>query len=292
MKSILSLAAVVLLGASNVVARAEYPAAALAYRQYKTLVYEGCYSSSSGLSLNSTYTYNTKGYCQERCVPINKAVQATSNADECWCGDNMPPASAKVSDSKCSSTCTGYGTEYCGGDGFFSVYLTGTTTDAPSALSSGGSSSSSASSGAKTSATKSASPSVVTIGGQTVVVTAPASQETSAGAKSSSSSGGGTNKAAIAAGVVVGVVVIAAAAGGIFLYLRHRRRRAVEEEYRRNAAVSSFVNGGKQPPSSAGGSSFTDIRLDPSVMAQRRMSDGSIADNQDYSRRILKVTNA
>jgi cell wall integrity and stress response component len=27
------------------------------------------------------------------------------------------------------------------------------------------------------------------------------------------------------------------------------------------------------------------------VMMQRRMSDGSIADNQDYSRRILKVTN-
>lgn len=60
----------------------------------------------------------------------------------------------------------------------------------------------------------------------------------------------------------------------------------MEEEYRRNAAVSSFVGGGK-PPSSAGASSF-DNRLDP-VMAQRRMSDGSIADNQDYSRRILKV---
>jgi len=294
MKSILSVAAVALLGASNVVARAEYPAAALVYRQYKTLVYEGCYSSSSGLSLNSSYTFNTKGYCQTQCVPIDKAVQATSDGDQCWCGDSLPPSSAKVDDSKCDMTCTGYGPEYCGGDGFFSVYLTGTSSNVPNAQSSGSSSpSSSASSSPKASATKSASPSVVTIGGQTVVVTAPASQQTSAGSDtSSSSSSSGPNKAAIAAGVVVGVVAIAAAAGGIFLFLRHRRRRAVEEEYRRNAAVSSFVNGGKPPPSSADGSSFTDTRLDPSVMAQRRMSDGSIADNQDYSRRILKVTNA
>jgi cell wall integrity and stress response component len=67
----------------------------------------------------------------------------------------------------------------------------------------------------------------------------------------------------------------------------------VEEEYRRNAAVSSFIAGNDKHPthSSGGASSFADLRLDP-VMAQRRMSDGSIADNQDYSRRILKVTNA
>jgi cell wall integrity and stress response component len=64
----------------------------------------------------------------------------------------------------------------------------------------------------------------------------------------------------------------------------------VEEEYRRNAAVSSFI-AGKPPNSSSGASSFNDTRLDPAVMAQRRMSDGSIADNEDYSRRILKVRN-
>jgi cell wall integrity and stress response component len=90
---------------------------------------------------------------------------------------------------------------------------------------------------------------------------------------------------------VVGLVAIAAIVGGIFLFMKNRRKRAIEEEYRRNAAVSSFMaGGGKHPPnSSGGGSSFTDTRLDPAVMAQRRMSDGSIADNQDYSRRILKV---
>jgi len=40
-----------------------------------------------------------------------------------------------------------------------------------------------------------------------------------------------------------------------------------------------------------GGYSVSDARLDP-VMAQRRVSNGSIADNEDYSRKILRVTNA
>jgi cell wall integrity and stress response component len=107
----------------------------------------------------------------------------------------------------------------------------------------------------------------------------------------STSSSGGPSKAGIAAGVVVGIVAISAIAGGVFLFIRFKRRREVEEEYRRNAAVSNFIAGGKPPTSSGGASSFTDTRLDP-VMAQRRMSDGSIADNQDYSRRILKVCSA
>ena len=81
--------------------------------------------------------------------------------------------------------------------------------------------------------------------------------------------------------MVVGIVVLSAVAGGIFFFLRNRKRRAVEEEYRRNVAS------GKPPTSSAG--SVSDARLEPSVMMQRRQSDGSIADNQDYSRRILKV---
>jgi len=59
----------------------------------------------------------------------------------------------------------------------------------------------------------------------------------------------------------------------------------VEEEYRRNQA-STYTAGGK--PTNR--SSMSDSRLEPSVMLQRRQSDGSIADNQDYSRRILKVS--
>ena len=84
--------------------------------------------------------------------------------------------------------------------------------------------------------------------------------------------------------MVVGIVALSAIAGGIFFFLRNRRRRAVEEEYRRNISGDYSA---KPPTSSVG--SLSDARLEPSVMMQRRQSDGSIADNQDYSRRILKL---
>lgn len=113
-----------------------------------------------------------------------------------------------------------------------------------------------------------------------MVVTAPPEQS------SGSDSKPGPNKAAIAAGVVVGFVAVAGAIGALLFFMRRRRNREVEEEYRRNANINQFVAGGKP----SGG--FSDTRLDPAVMAQRRMSDGSIADDQDYSRRILKVRNA
>jgi cell wall integrity and stress response component len=118
------------------------------------------------------------------------------------------------------------------------------------------------------------------VSGQTVVVTA----SSTAGAAGGSS---GPSTAGIAAGVVVGIIAIAAIGGGIWFFLRARARREVEEEYKRQVAVNAFINGGK-PGSSAGSS--PDSRLDPVIMTQRRMSDGSIADNQDYSRRILKVS--
>ena len=97
-------------------------------------------------------------------------------------------------------------------------------------------------------------------------------------------SSNGPNKAGIAVGVVVGIVALSALVGGIVFFWRNRKRRAVEAEYRRNAANDYGV---KPPTSSAG--SVSDARLEPSVMMQRRQSDRSIADSQDYSRRILKV---
>lgn len=132
---------------------------------------------------------------------------------------------------------------------------------------------------------KNAKPSVVTHA-STIVVTAPGQTRaqttvittTDAPAKS------GPNVAGIAVGVVVAVVVLSAVTGGVFFFLQNRKKRAIEDEYRRNVANAY---GAKPPTSSAG--SVSDSRLEPSVMMQRRQSDGSIADNHDYSRRILKV---
>ncbi|KAL8743675.1 MAG: hypothetical protein Q9190_004003, partial [Brigantiaea leucoxantha] len=118
----------------------------------------------------------------------------------------------------------------------------------------------------------------------TVVVTAPGETKAVPAPAQTQEKPKGSNTAGIAAGVVVGIVAIAAIAGGLFFFLRNRKRRAAAEAYNQNPA-NPFVTENRPPPSS---SSMSDSRLEPSVMMQRRQSDGSIADNQDYSRRILK----
>ncbi|KAI9860140.1 MAG: hypothetical protein M1813_006250 [Trichoglossum hirsutum] len=236
----------------------------------KTQIGVGCYSSSDPLEDQGPYTYQSTGWCQDTCVnKLNKPVMGLSQGTNCWCGSKLPANSTKVDDSKCSSPCAGYDKDKCGGNDYWSVFLTGTQANVDSI-------DSSSSSSASPSGSKSAGPSVVTLEGSTVVVTASGS---------SSSHKGGGSKAGIAAGVVVGIIAVGAIIGGAWFYLRARKRKALEEEYRRNAAINSFI---AKPGST---SSISDSRLEPSVMMQRRMSDGSIADNQDYSRRILKVTN-
>ncbi|KAL8681275.1 MAG: hypothetical protein Q9186_002586 [Xanthomendoza sp. 1 TL-2023] len=123
----------------------------------------------------------------------------------------------------------------------------------------------------------------------TVVVTAPGQTQPASTLGATDKPSKGPNTAGIAAGVVVGVVAICAIAGGLFFVLRRRKRRVLEEAYTGNAANPFETEAESKPPASS--HSMTDSRLEPSVMMQRRQSDGSIADNQDYSRRILKVTN-
>jgi cell wall integrity and stress response component len=232
-----------------------------------------CYSSAGNLESLGTYTFQAAGYCQEQCTASGKLVMATTEGSTCLCGDSLPPASDKVDSSKCDEPCDGFDQQNCGGKGYFQIYLTGLGD--PDSESSG-----SPSSGNSASAT-SAQPSVITKAGQTIVVTASASAEAN-----SSSGGGGSSKVGIAVGVVVGVVVLMAIIGVIVFVFKRRRNREIEEEHRRTAAVSSFVSGGKSETSST-----TDQRLDPKAFGgYRRESVGSIADERDFSRRILQVS--
>lgn len=152
-----------------------------------------------------------------------------------------------------------------GGDNFWTVYLTGVTRNQiqnldPASVSS-----------AKSSST----------GPSTVIITAGPT-----GTSHGKSSGGST--VGIAVGVVVGLVAIAGIVLGAFLWLRHSKRKEAEEEFNRQNAIANFVEGGKSTLRSA--PSSNDSRLDPHVFAARRDSSGSIADNADYSRRILQVS--
>ncbi|KAK8088501.1 hypothetical protein PG997_003462 [Apiospora hydei] len=232
----------------------------------------GCYSSKGTMKAAGTSNFQSQGECATTCRKLGKPVGA-SQMDQCWCGDAYPPKSSLTKDSACGEPCPGFGTDACGGLNAWTVYNIGIrkqVADDPDPSTSSSKAPESTSTNAPAAATSSAAPS------------ATASEESDSGNK--------TNTVGIAVGVVVGLLVVCAIGGGAFFFYRRKRNAEIEEEHRRNAAVNAFIAGGK-PPSSSGGLSLSDQRLDP-VMAQRRMSDGSIADNEDYSRRILRVTNA
>ncbi|KAK0940684.1 Protein SLG1 [Friedmanniomyces endolithicus] len=266
------------------------PPATLRPRQaLPAMTYQACYSSSAGLTDQGSFEYQTSSYCQNICVKQNQAVLGLSAGSDCWCGDTLPPASS-------------------GGVGFYSIFLSGTEQSVPnagaSASSSSGSSASTSGASSSTSQPPSSStpsttatPSVVTsvAPGQTVIVTQPASEASSPASSTPTPQPQPhtTNVAGIAAGVVIGVVAVAAIIGGLVFWLKRRKQQAAEDEYKRSTQVNAFMRGGgggggepKPPPTAY--SNMSDSRLDPT--AGNRNSAGSIADAEDYSRRILRVS--
>jgi len=255
-----------------------------------------CYSSSGNLHHNGTDTYQSQGAC-EGVAGSNNVVIALTNGNDCYYGNELPPESDKVDSSKCSVACVGYPGDNCGAEGFFRIYTNGVVTATSGDDDSGsGSSNAADSSTPATTAPPSNSPATILVSqaGTTVVVTQangataaaatvsiPASTNTSSG---NNNGGGSSHAGAIAAGVVVGVVGVAAIIGAIFFWRRSRKHREEAAELQRQNSIAGLRS--EKPPSTY---SLTDSRLEPAYM--RRMSDGSIADNQDYSRRILKVTN-
>lgn len=238
----------------------------------------GCWTGSGNMTVLSPpiqASLVSSGSCMDGCKKANFYVAAT-HGQECYCGFLYPALSDKASDDKCNYPCPAYPLEACGASDAWSVYNLGVQIFVKNYEPSASSTSTPASSGGNKPSPTSSN------GGAATSVS-----QTSAASESSQPQKGGPNVAGIAAGVVVGVVAAAAAIAGFFFYFRRKRNAEIEEEHRRNAAVNAFISGSK-PPSSHGSISMTDSRLDP-VMAHRRMSDGSIADNEDYSRRILRV---
>ncbi|KAK0962840.1 Protein SLG1 [Friedmanniomyces endolithicus] len=287
------------------------PPATLRPRQANpAMTYQACYSSSAGLTDQGSFEYQTSSYCQNICVKQNQAVLGLSAGSDCWCGDTLPPASSKVDDSSCNKPCNGYGSQMCGGIGFYSIFLSGTEQSVPnagaSASSLSGSSTSTSDASISTSQPPSSStpsttatPSVVTsvAPGQTVIVTQPASEASSPASSTPTPQPQPhtTNVAGIAAGVVIGVVAVAAIIGGLVFWLKRRKQQAAEDEYKRSTQVNAFMRGagggaggGEPKPPPTAYSNMSDSRLDPT--AGNRNSAGSIADAEDYSRRILRAS--
>lgn len=73
----------------------------------------GCYSSAGQLTSAGTNQFQSEGYCQQICTKQNKPVFALHNGDECYCGDSLPPSTAKVSSTQCQTPCSGFPSETC-----------------------------------------------------------------------------------------------------------------------------------------------------------------------------------
>ncbi|PYH89934.1 WSC-domain-containing protein [Aspergillus ellipticus CBS 707.79] len=250
--------------------------------------YNGCYSSSTPLKDQGTYTYQSDGYCQKLCLKDSYTVFALHNGQDCLCGNELPASSSKVSDSQCNIECAGWPSVNCGGSDTYSVYLTGMDNDVDN-YSASSTTSSTESGTTATSTTQQQQAHVVTSSGTTqTVYETEASQTKAASAESATDSEAGkqkstANTAAIAAGVVVGVVGLCAIVGAGFFLWRFKNRKSVEAQYRRSVGVDNYGNPMSQH-------SMSDSRFDGDFMAQRRQSNGSIDDDQDFSRRILQVS--
>ncbi|KAI5289015.1 hypothetical protein KEM52_000943 [Ascosphaera acerosa] len=287
---------------------------------------KGCYKKFNPLTDKGVYIYQAAGHCVDECK--NYAVMAMTMGNDCACGDTVPAKSDKTDDDDCDKGCVGYPSDACGSDEYWSVYLTGnkkpkfatddddksTSTESSTKTSTKTSKTSTATHTSTDTSTATTSTRATTMAtsvytttsnGKTVAVTPTASPTSDSDSDSDSESASTataspeavdkpkkSNTAAIAAGVVVGVVGLGAIIGGVIFFMKKRSRMRVEEEYRRNAQLSDYVSGGAGGGAGAGAGREKfghDQRLDAS--AQRRLSSGSIADEQDYSRRILKVAN-
>lgn len=78
-----------------------------------SMTYVGCFSSSEPFTDEGYDQFQTTGVCRPLCEGKNAAAFGMTNGSDCWCGDELPAASSKVSDSKCSTVCNGYGEQNC-----------------------------------------------------------------------------------------------------------------------------------------------------------------------------------
>jgi cell wall integrity and stress response component len=256
---------------------------------------QGCYKSNANHTLNEAVTGTgvSSGSCRKECIKGNKWTVISLQGSKCFCGTVMPPPSDKASDTKCAYKCPAYGKEACGnigGTGYYSIFNLGDDIDPPIYVEEEEDDDKDDDKDSGSSTTMGSGPSSTAEPSLPAKTEDNSNEEPTGDEKKDEEDKGGPNVAGIVGGSVVGVVAVAAGAGGLWFFMRRRRNSEIEEEHRRNAAVNAFISGSK-PPGSSGSISMTDSRLDP-VMAHRRMSDGSIADNEDYSRKILRVTNA
>ncbi|WBW72563.1 plasma membrane-associated serine-rich cell wall sensor Wsc1 [Schizosaccharomyces osmophilus] len=277
----------------------------------------GCYQVDESLSVKGNYQFLTPQYCYDHlCNDDPNVAFVAVREKNCYCGNTL--TAQKVDSSNCNKVCPGWDQFKCGGDLYWSVYLTGsgilhtsssqsssstssthsssktsstpssttssTSSSAPSSkpTSSSHSPSSSQSSSRITSPSSSSSHMPTTFSSSYVrsVTPSPTSSSSSSTGSPNGSQGSKMNNS-LNTGAIVGIVIGCVAfavviALCICLYFWYRKFKA-----RMNAKDDITFPSYK---------SELDSRLDPGMLKNRNSAE-SLADSQDYSRRILRVMN-
>jgi cell wall integrity and stress response component len=166
-----------------------------------------------------------------------------------------------------------------GAVGFLSVWLTGTgslvgnaATQILSATATATKTTSAASSTVYVTSPGSTSPSNGSNIETTIIQSATAESQASSG-------GGGGVSGGEAAGIAIGVLALIGIGAAAFFIIRRRRKDDYQKQYEGSGFGSS--------PGSLNRPFGTDQRLEPQML--KRESVGSLADEHDYSRKILRV---
>lgn len=87
------------------------PFEVLVPRDTKTFV--GCFDNGDVLANKTSYNFQSSGWCENHCSDKGALTFGLTNGKECLCGNSLPPSSAKVSNSKCDSSCNGWPDDMC-----------------------------------------------------------------------------------------------------------------------------------------------------------------------------------
>ncbi|POS80541.1 hypothetical protein DHEL01_v201078 [Diaporthe helianthi] len=89
-----------------------------------TYPFEYCASSNSGEGSSESSIYQSQGLCYGTCKDGGYAFAVLQNS-ECWCSNLVPSSDDQTSTSNCESSCPGYPTDFCGGDGTYGYIALG-----------------------------------------------------------------------------------------------------------------------------------------------------------------------
>ncbi|KAI9375216.1 hypothetical protein BJX61DRAFT_494759 [Aspergillus egyptiacus] len=90
----------------------------------------GCFTDGSQFDNQGPYTFQSIGYCKDRCSRADKVYRyAALQGENCFCASEDPAQDTLVADDRCDVQCAGFARDICGGDGVWSVYgIDGATT--------------------------------------------------------------------------------------------------------------------------------------------------------------------